>query len=100
MAKDILMDETGDLLIEGGDLVVGDSAQQHIQDILLSDKGQWIESPEIGVAIIKQLKGSISLLERIKLERKIRLHLTSDKAKGVKISIDELGKIQVTARYE
>lgn len=49
--QDILLDENGDLLIENGDLVIGFSDNQHQLDILLANKGEFKEHPEVGVGI-------------------------------------------------
>jgi hypothetical protein len=49
--NDFLLDENGDLLIENGDFVIGDSSSQHQKDILMATKGEFKEFPEIGVGI-------------------------------------------------
>ncbi|MEX6627561.1 oxidase [Tenacibaculum pacificus] len=49
--KDLLLDENGDLLIQNGDFVIGNSSKQHQLSILTSAKGEFKEVPEIGVGI-------------------------------------------------
>lgn len=42
---------TGDILIQNGDFVIGESTAQHMQDLLIADKGQYRLHPEVGVGI-------------------------------------------------
>lgn len=49
--KDILLDETGDLLIKDGDIVVGESTEQHQKHLLLAQKGDFRQHPQIGVGL-------------------------------------------------
>ena len=51
MAKDILLDENGDLQIKDGDLVIGTSDAQHQHDLLVARKGDYREHPTIGIDI-------------------------------------------------
>lgn len=53
--KDLLLDENGDLKIENGDFVVGKSDEQHQLDIMLAEKGEFKEFPEVGVGIQQML---------------------------------------------
>lgn len=53
--QDFLMDENGDLLIQNGDFVIGNSELQHQEDILAAHKGEYKEYPEIGVGIKEEL---------------------------------------------
>ncbi|MRX40396.1 oxidase [Flavobacterium sp. LC2016-23] len=52
---DILLNKTGDLLIQNGDIVIGYSDNQHQEDILLASKGDYKEFPELGVGISNML---------------------------------------------
>lgn len=56
MPKDILLDGIFDLQVAGGDLVVGESTYQHQQLLLLTDKGEWKESPTVSVGAGSFLK--------------------------------------------
>lgn len=49
--KDILLDENNDLLIKDGDFVIGESDNEHIKSILIANKGEWKEFPELGVGM-------------------------------------------------
>lgn len=71
---DILDDSDGDLLIRNGDIVFGNSDQQHIQDILIAQKGHYTQSPAVGIGIESYLKGNTGE----KLRREIKLQLEAD----------------------
>lgn len=58
MAKDILLDENGDLLIENGDFVIGDSDLQDVELIFHSQKGEFKEHPLVGFGAENYLKKS------------------------------------------
>lgn len=51
MPNDILLDSDFDLLFSDGDLVVGESTQQHQQLLLLCEKGEIREFPTAGVGL-------------------------------------------------
>lgn len=75
MAKDILLDENGDLKIENGDLVIGDSSQQEIEQLVTGFKGEFKEFPIMGVGISKFLKTRGALTAAVK---EIKIQLKSD----------------------
>jgi hypothetical protein len=73
MAKDILLDENGDLKIANGDFVIGDSNDQEIENLLVSAKGAFKEFPLVGGDIGKMLKsrsGQTAALKEIKYQLK------------------------------
>lgn len=49
--NDFKLDETGDLLIVNGDFVITDATLQHQEHIIVAQKGEYKEHPEIGVGI-------------------------------------------------
>jgi len=49
--KDILLDENFDVVAKDGDFVVGDATLQNQQLLLLSQKGEWKQEPQVGVGI-------------------------------------------------
>jgi hypothetical protein len=46
-----MLDETGDLAIKNGDLVIGESTLQHQRLLLLATKGGFKQNPTVGVDI-------------------------------------------------
>ena len=100
MAKDLLHKEDNELKIVDGDFAVGYSDEQHVEDILLAYQGHYKQHPLIGVAIVDYLNGPMSGVERLKLERIVRLQLESDGATEIKVQFDSDGKIEIEAVYE
>lgn len=57
MATDFLIDTaTGDLLIENGDLVIGDSDAQNVVDLVETEKAELKHEPLVGVGLRSSLK--------------------------------------------
>lgn len=74
--QDLITDNTtNDLVILGGDLVVGASDQQHVQHILTADRGQIRQFPFVGLGIAKNFNGVVNIAET---KKSIRLQLKSD----------------------
>jgi hypothetical protein len=97
MTTDILFDrETGDIRIENGDLVIGDSVTQHIEDLLIAEKGFFKFDPEIGVGLNRYTNDDLSPEDLIRL---IRLELEKDGMKINKILISNDGKIEIDGNY-
>lgn len=94
--NDFLLDENGDLLIEDGDLVIGDATTQNQQLILVAHKGEFKESPEIGVGISDALS-SENLQE---LTNTIRRNFEYDGMTVNEIEIKPNGVLNVDAYYK
>ena len=99
MAKDILTDHNGELAILNGDLDTGYSDEQHVEHILLAQKGHYKQHPLVGVGIADYVNSPVSLLTRRKLEKDITLQLEADRANEIKVGYDHNGKIKVAAAY-
>ena len=52
---DLLLDDDLDLDVRGGDFAITESTQQHQKLILETEKGEWRESPAVGVGINSML---------------------------------------------
>ena len=59
-AIDFICDSTGDLQIQNGDFVIGESDEQHINDILISSPGYWKQFPAVGASIPQLLKATVT----------------------------------------
>ena len=94
---DILFaDVKGDLLVVGGDLVLGDATKQHQYDIIKAGKGHYHHAPSLGVGVDEYLLDEASLPG---LEASIRVELERD---GLDVDLVELqadGTINVQAVY-
>ncbi len=100
MASDILLNKDGDFGIVAGDLDIGFSDEQHIEHMLLANKGEYKQSPTIGVGISGYNYGSLSPLERLKLEQEISIQLESDEAREVDVDYDVDGLLKIQASYD
>jgi hypothetical protein len=78
IAKDVELDAANDLQITDGDFVIIPSNKQHLEAIVMSEKGNWREHPLVGVGIVRFLNSTYSVLQITELERKIRLQLEAD----------------------
>ena len=92
---DILVESaTCDFIIEGGDIKVGKSDQQHVEHIIRSDKGHWRQWPLIGVGIDRFQKGPVIIQEIIQL---IKLQLKSDNYNVREVRVSDEGQISIDA---
>jgi hypothetical protein len=94
--KDILVDETGDLVFENGDLKVGYSDNQHQHHILLANKGEYKEYPEIGVGIV-QILGDDDY-DEVLIEAKKNLEYDGMEIENIRFRED--GKFIVDGKYK
>lgn len=56
---DFILDDTGDLVMASGDLVVDESTLGHQRDLLLANKGDFRQFPLIGVGVERELLNDI-----------------------------------------
>ena len=56
---DILLDDTFDVRIKDGDLVFGESTRQHQSLLLLTQYGEWRESPTVGIGAATWLQDEL-----------------------------------------
>lgn len=80
---DYLEADDGDLLFEDGDLVIGQSDQNHIYDIISSAKGDWREYPLLGANAILYRNKAISKAEFV---RSIKEELKKDGYQNVQVT--------------
>lgn len=83
--KDLIIDPTGDLVFINGDIKVDESDTQHVDHIVVADKGQFRQFPLIGVGILRMINGSPN---RQELKQQIKLQLESDGYNVRQIAID------------
>lgn len=56
--------ESGDLLVEHGSVVIGDTDSQIVEGVLVAMRGEWKESPLIGGEVKKMLGGQVDVMWR------------------------------------
>ncbi|MEO2064485.1 MAG: oxidase [Christiangramia sp.] len=92
---DVLLDQDGDLLIEGGDFKTGYSDNQHQEHILIAHKGEYKESPEVGVGVADIL--SDDTYDEMLIEMKKQLQYDGMKIKNIRFQED--GKLIIDGKY-
>jgi hypothetical protein len=96
MPKDVLLGNDLDLVFRNGDLVVGESTEQHQQLLLLNDKGHIKHAPIAGVGIGGYLNDD-NLGE---LHGEIQQQFERDGLRITKLKIFENGRLEINAGYE
>lgn len=84
MAKDIILDDSGDLEFSNGDIVVKTSDEQHAVLIVNTKVGSWKQKPLVGVGINDYL-GSSGL--NLKLKRNILIQMQADGFSNVDVTL-------------
>ena len=95
LMTDLLLDNTGDLKFENGDFATGFSDNQHQQHILLANKGEFKEFPEIGVGIVQMLADDE--YTDVLIEAKKNLQYDGMKINNIKFEQD--GKLNIYGSY-
>jgi len=92
IAHDFLDDTDGDAKISNGDLAIGESDKQHIQDILYSAPGWWKQYPLVGLNPYRYINSKDTLQS---LTNNVKGQLTADGYIKINsnISIDSAGRI-------
>mgnify|MGYP003524428733 CR=1 FL=1 len=93
--RDILVDTNHDLIIMEGDFLTGESGNQSVELVFLSNPGEWKEHIETGIAIERATKGNIDRF----LDRTIRVQMEADGYNLEKLIINENG-ISIDGSYE
>jgi len=95
MTRDIIIEEgTNNLKIENGDFVLGETEQQNINFILVASKGNFYQTPQIGVNLISFLNSSSG---NQRIFNKIETNLNFDNYKNVEVEFID-GKLYVDAK--
>ena len=92
---DLLLDDSNDLILEGGDFAVGHSDEQHQKHILIANKGEYKEHPEVGVGIENMLNDDA--YTEMLIETKKQLQYDGMVIKNV--SFNEKGKLIIDGNY-
>lgn len=94
MADIMLSELNGDLKISNGDFVIGDTTNQEVADILISNPGEWHQFPDVGCALINYQDGIPNGLQSLVKKQLIGDGLTIN---NLKISIDANGELNIEA---
>lgn len=96
-ALDILLDETGDLAIERGDFVVGESDQQHLVLLLQTTQGEWRQDPLVGVGLARYLSSPYGPAQAAELSRNLSIQLQRDGYTIIELDLAELNSAIINA---
>ncbi|AMA48982.1 hypothetical protein [Flavobacterium covae] len=94
--RDILLDTNGDLSFKNGDVEIGYSDNQHQEQILLANKGEFREFPELGVGIIQMLDDDDYMSVLIEAKK----NLEYDGMKINNIKFEENGILNIDGNYK
>lgn len=92
---DILTTNEGELLMQGGDVLVGDALLYHQRDIVVSNPGEWKQNPATGVGIAEYLDDD----DPEAMTRLVRQQLTLDGQRVEKVQYDDTG-LKIRGWYE
>lgn len=92
--KDLLLDSDGNFKFKRNDLVIGDSDNQNITDILQSVKGDYKRSPQTGLNAIRFNNGTTGITD-IKNQAKLQLELDGFKVKQIIVTTDLEGQLNI-----
>jgi len=93
MRSDFLLDDNNSPQCEGGDFVCGDADQQNVDLLMISAKGEFKESPNVGCGLIHWLKKPDSQLRSMR--REITAQLGADGYKASNFDVDADGEFTI-----
>lgn len=85
-----------DLEIKNGDFAIGESSSQHAKHILIAQKGEYKQHPELGVGIENMLNSEDAMDFLIEAKK----NLEYDGMAVRNISFTKDGKLNVDAKYK
>lgn len=94
--QDIYLDSNNDLSLKNGDFVIEASTLQHQNHIVLAQKGEYKQYPEIGVGILTELLNE----NPRELLNQIRRNFEYDGMQVTSLKITTNGNIAVDAVYK
>ncbi len=86
MRKDYLLDDDSDLIDEGLEWAEGESIQQEIEQIVITEKAEIREFSTIGFGINHRIKSKVDVK---KFVRELKIELESDSINNANIYVDE-----------
>ena len=92
---DIILNNDRNIQIEDGDFSIGESTDQNVELLFISNPGEWKEHIEAGIAIERSYNGSIDRF----IDRTIRVQTQADGYKIAQLKISATGII-INGSYE
>ncbi|MAX24336.1 MAG: hypothetical protein CMJ19_07515 [Phycisphaeraceae bacterium] len=95
MRRDYAETEDGDLLFKDGDLVIEESDEKHVFDIVLSVRGDWREFPLLGLDAVTYKH---KVATQAEFERALKEELKKDGYQNVSIIFNGNGLSDFTIK--
>lgn len=96
MPNDFLLGADDDLQIKYGDFVLGDATEQHQKHLLLANKGEFRQSPVVGVGLENYLNDdAIDDLASV-----IKAQFELDGMDVEKVNVFDNGLTEIKAKYK
>lgn len=93
---DIVLDDQNDILIENGDFIIGDTDNQNQKLIVIANKGEFKEFPEVGVGIQNMLSDDDPTDVLIEIKRQLEY----DGMQIDDVSLTQDGKLIIDGKYQ
>lgn len=93
---DILTGADGDLMVFGGDLVMGNATEAHTRDLVVADKGFYKWDPTMGVGVRNYLNDN----NAVGLKGSVRRELTKDGQLVQALAVLPDGSVSIESQYE
>lgn len=93
--SDILLTAENDISILNGDFQVGDSSQQEIESVLIAFKGEFKNTPLLGVEIFRMLKARNT---RQAITREVNEQLKYDGFQNIDFKIEDAENFTINAQ--
>lgn len=84
MRTDFLLNQNGDMQIENGDFLTGESDDQHVDLLLTTNKGINKQHPTLGAELPLEVHGKLDS----KVIRDIKLSMAADGYQALKVQVD------------
>lgn len=89
--NDISIDQDDfDLVFAGGDFEVIESTEQALQFLTLANKGDFRESPLLGIGIVHYLNSKTTNVAALRREIQVNLELDNFQPTGIEINLPDI----------
>lgn len=95
---DIALHTDGELLFKNGDLAIQESTEQHMEALIIAEKGEYKATPLVGVGIKTFLNDDVVYSDDLK--RAISEELEGDGMAIEDMNISNINDIKITAEYD
>ncbi|GAA4349776.1 hypothetical protein GCM10023185_06770 [Hymenobacter saemangeumensis] len=97
-ATDLLLDDDYDLVLTpGGDVATGESDDQHIALLLLTNQGDWRADPLVGIGLRRHQSGPLGPTEQAAFNRELAVQLQRDGYQVKEATIDDNAHLFIDA---